>query len=235
VLLGSCVTCIVLVQPTEEEQKQATAERKPLIDNTTKRLAAIRTSFPELKTLREAKCPDDAIAASTSDAPHYFVDYDNLERFTNPAVNTEAEAWKQWEFLSSSAVREIKTTAQLEKANIDLTSFEVDEMTSRIKEIDKAKTLVVVRGKKVVPEVKDDNSFSGGEFVGFAVVFDWINTKPLCQAQLNVENSDTVEFRKRGIAGSTFKEAVMEDLEENYKKDLKAALARISSKIQPAL
>ena len=234
-LLGSCVTCIVLVQPTEEEQKQATAERKPLIDDATRRLALLRNNFPDMKSLREAKCPDDSIAASASGAPHYYVDFDNLERFTNPAVNTDTEAWKKWAFLSSSAVREIRTTSDLEKAAVDLTSFEVDEMTSRIKEIDKAKTLIVVRGKKVVPEVKGDDSFSGGEFMGFAVVFDWTHGKPLCQAQLKVENSDTVEFTKRGIAGSTFEQAVMEDLEENYKKDLKAALARISSKIQPAL
>lgn len=235
VAFGSCITCGVIVSPSEEEAKELEVERKPIIENATQRFAGIRNAMPDPSSLREARCPDAAIAAATSEAPHHYVDYDHLETFTNPAFDPTAEPFAKWKFMSSSGVRDIRTTASLKKADQDLSTIAAKNVVDPILEIDRAKTLIVIRARKVLPQVASETSFAGGEIDGFAVVYDWINMKPLCQASLQVRNSDVVEFKKRGIGKSTFEEAVMDDLEENYEKNLKEALARISGKVQPAL
>ncbi len=235
VAFGSCITCGVIVSPSEEEAKELEKERKPIIENATARFAGIRSTMPDLGALREVKCPDAAIAAATSDAPHYFVDHDHLEAFTNPAFDPAAEPAARWKFMTSSGVRDIRTLARLRKDEDELSSIPAKTVVERIQEIDRAKILIVVRARKVVPQVASESAFSGGEIDGFAVVYDWINMKPLCQAALQVRNSDVVEFKKRGIGSSTFEEAVLEDLEESYEKRLKEALARISTRVQPAL
>jgi hypothetical protein len=235
VAFGSCITCGVIVSPTEEEAKELAVERRPIIENATQRFAGIRNAMPDPTTLREARCPDAALAAPTSEAPHHYVDYDHLETFTNPGFDANAEAPAKWKFMTSSSVRDIRTIAALKKADDDLSSIAAKNVVDPILQIDRAKTLIVVRARKVLPQVASETSFAGGEIDGFAVVYDWINMKPLCQAVLAVRNSEVVEFKKRGIGSSTFEEAVMEDLEENYEKRLKEALARISGKVQPAL
>jgi len=233
VALGSCITCGVIVSPSEEEAKVLEIERKPVIENATQRFAGIRSSMPDVGALREAKCPDATIAAATSEAPHHHVDYDHLESFTNPAFDPAAPAVAKWTFMTSPGVRDIRTLAALKKDGDELSSITAENVVERIREIDRAKTLIVVRAKKVLPRVASETSFSGGEIDGFVVVYDWIHMKPLCQAALQVRNSDVVEFKKRGIGSSTFEEAVMEDLEEQYEARLNEALARISTKVRP--
>jgi hypothetical protein len=233
VVFGSCgtVICIgVSSDNTPEEQKKRTEERKILIEKTTAQLVSIRNRWPA--ALAEKGCPDASIP---EDAVAQTADFDSLERFTKPDVDPESPPFKSWAWLTSEGIRELKMLPQFK---VPLHSWELGDMARSLESLQKGRYLVVFRadkGAKVMPTIQGDSAFMGGEFEGWAVVYDLQTEAAICQAPLKAESSDNVTRRKGLVTGKSPEEAIEQDFKEQFETAAKASLAKISKKLQSDL
>ena len=220
--------CIALAPPPDpKEEAKRVAERKATIEEGTKRFLALKAAFPAKPA--EKACPDEKIPKGSVDLGHHAVDYDFLERFANPALDIETGALKDFDYLTSSTLRGMDPPGKI----TDFATYSAVEAARRFDDVSKGKVVIVVRAtRRVLPRDSGGEAFEGGEFEGWAVVFDLAAGSPLCAARVVAESSDEVTHRDRGILKETLDEALRKDFKKQVEKSLDAALGRISRNLR---
>lgn len=228
VSFGGCGLCIALV-PEEDPAVVAkrVEQRRDTLEATENRLKKLRASFPDPGSLKQKKCKEADIPERTSDKPHHVVDYDYLTRFTEKDFK-EAEGWS---FLTTSAIRDFVPVGDQKE---ELDSLGVGNMVHSLGYLEAGRIIVVLRGTEVkeLPRLDGSDEFIMGAFEGWAVVFDYVEGKPLCQVELVVESSDEVTHIEGGLLGESADEAIVDDFKDRFKKELDKSLAKISGKVK---
>ncbi len=76
---------------------------------------------------------------------------------------------------------------------------------------------VVRADTRVLPKVVGDN-YDGGRLVGRLVVARVDTGAPVCAIPISAESSPKVNFRTRGITGTTFEKAIQDDFRTQVTK-----------------
>lgn len=228
---GGCGVCVALL-PEEDPAvvEKRVEERRDTLEATLSRLKKLRKNFPEVAGLKEKKCKESDIPERASDKPHHVVDYDYLAKFTEK----DFEEVEGWSFLTTSSIREFVPLADQKQ---ELDSLAVGNMVHSLSYLEAGRIIVVLRGteSKSLPELDGNDEFVMGDFQGWAVVFDYVDGKPLCQVPLAVESSESVTHIEGGLLGKTPEEAITADFQDRFRKELQKALGKISKKVQPDL
>jgi hypothetical protein len=86
---------------------------------------------------------------------------------------------------------------------------------------------VISSSERTLPEVHGD-SYRGGVFKGALQIVNLPKGEVLCEAPLEVQSANEVEFRSRGLRGTTPERAVSEDFRDRAKQAGTRALRSIS-------
>jgi hypothetical protein len=230
---GGCGMCIALL-PEEDPAviEKRVEERRDTIQATEDRLKKLVKAFPDVASLEDEKCKASDIPKRTSDKPHHVVDYDYIARFTKDGDAKKHE--EGWDFLTASAVREFKPVSKLDD---ELDSLAVGNMVSSLDYLEAGRIMVVLRATdaKDLPTLDGGEEFIMGDFQGWAVVFDYVEGKPLCQVKLSVASSEEVSHIEGGLLGESPQEAISKDFQERFRKKLDESLATISDKLEVSL
>ena len=218
-------------KPTPEQEKARAEEKKALrvqYDDYVKKVGA---AYTKLKTLDKASLGDKPcdgpamLKAAKEDTylsiPTVYAPF--MARFASANKADWTEDKGPWSFLTDSTFRD-----HFEKHADDRDANDLDG-TGRFIKNDwlKNRFLIVLwpedEKANKVPQLDDKSrSFESGQFNGWLLIVDPIDTTVVCQKKLAVDNSETV------TSGQTFnkdpQKAIQKDFEDRFEAALKAVL-----------
>ena len=236
---GSCVVGIGFVMNSPEFKKQeaeAAARREKESQESAERLkqdavtarkmiAALRSNFPSLNSRREMTCTiaevEKALGKEAGESRHragaFYVDRDFLARFSSnaPPANDQLPGW---DWLTSAGLR-------------DWSPEKGYTVTSR--DDLRHSYIVVIQNQGVqTPQIRDQD-FVGGEFRGWAALFDSDTQTVLGQTEIRVRSSDKVKYKKERFTANRegMEEAVQEDFRDQFKESLEKSMERMCPKL----
>lgn len=239
VVLGSCVTGMIVIMRSPEFKKQAaedearrekerqeSAERlKQDVVTSRKMMAALRNNFPSPSSRRETTCTiaeiEKALGEEGGEGQRrknaWYVDRDFLARFSSDAPPAGGKA-PGWDWLTSAGLRDWTPERGYTVTYLD------DLRHSYI---------VVIQNQSLrTPQLRNED-FLGGEFHGWAALFDSDTLAVLAQTEIQVRSSDKVKYEKGRFTANRegMEQAIEEDFRDQFKEGLKKSMERMCPKL----
>ncbi len=238
-MMGSCVAIYLLTnsdsfkksmaeqKAKEEKEKQKMAEKAKTDDaEAIKILTALNHNFPSENSRKEMSCPSDEVAKLmdyNTGTPHHdsialYADNDLLAAFASGRPIGPAEIpGEPW--LSGPELRNWRPG--------DETAFYSGNLKHRF---------VVVFANAVLRQPKvTGEQFDGGDFRGWAVLFDTDNSRILAQTAVEAHSTSKVKYKKdrfsTGVESENIQRAIDEDFRDQFKDGLNQAVKRMCPNI----
>ena len=149
-----------------------------------------------------------------------------LERFSS----NDKAAWQEdkspWAWVSDFTWK-----GHFERPMAERDAYSINSTAETMRDMFVANRYMIV----VVPASKDANrlpkipkagDFTSGEFHGWAVVFDQTDATVACQYRIDAENSNSVEFKTRGLMKEEPDKAILKDFQDNFEDALEKGLPK---------
>lgn len=205
----------------EKEAQQRAEQSKRDAEHAVQVLAALHSNFPPEGARRESTCTIANVEKSLAgDNPHLsealYVDYDFLARFLPNAP--QGEKAPGWPWLTSPSLRDWSPS--------DSPSYYSPGNLS-------TRYIVVILNQGVTTPILREDDFVGGQFRGWAVLYDGATLAALGQTAIQVRNSKEVDYKTRGPkSGREYQQqAIDDDFREQFKAGLEKSMERMCPKL----
>ena len=238
-VLGSCVAGMVAIMKSpqfkkqmaedearrEKERQESEARQKQDGVLARKMMAALRNNFPAPNSRREMTCPigevEKVVSEDAGESKHstqaWYVDRDFLARFTPEAPPAGGKP-PGWDWLTSAGLRDWN-------GDYGYTVVTLNDL--------KHSYIVVILNQGLrTPQLRDED-FLGGDFRGWAVLFDSDTLAVLGQTEIHLQSSNKVKYERGRFTQNRegMQKSVDEDFRDQFKDGLKQAMGRMCPKL----
>lgn len=190
-------------------------------------LAGLKEKIPPVSSLNVKACPDSEINSAVKGEKKWV----SVIPFEYFSVFEGTPAWKEmkkdwgWLYPHNDSFFYLD-----ELPNIGLRKM--NDLLWKISMIYKDSPYLgfLITTQKSLPKVADEKPFTGS-LKGWIVIIDLKTQKMVCQVDLEVQNSQEIKYRTRGMFGKNADEALLGDFKEQYKKEVQNALGKISKSL----